>query len=373
MTLERKAKIPLARPVFDDEMKQAIIQVVENEHFVMGESVYKFEEEFAQYCGTKFAVSVASGTAALALSLMALDVGGKEVLTTPASFVASANSIIHARAAPTFADITLKTYTIDPGRVESSLSENTKAIIPVHLYGFPAQMRELCEIAAKHHLAIVEDACQAHGALHRGRKVGSIGDVGCFSFFPSKNMTVGGDGGMVVTNDNILAERLASLRDCGRIKGKKYLHDLVGYTERLNTIQAAIGRVQLRRLDSWNENRRQIAFKYDKLLADLDEVITPPTSNPTSEPVYHMYAIRCQRRDDLRKWLDQAGIETSVHYMEPIHLQPVYRRMYGYKGGEFPQSEILCREILSIPIYPTMTADEIKYVSDSIHRFYLES
>jgi len=365
-----QARIPLAMPVLDQEMRDAASHALQNERFVGGESVHKFEEEFAQYCNTRFAVSTASGTAALALSLIAKGVAGGQVLTTPASFVASANSIIHAGAVPKFADITLRDYTIDPTRVRSSVNEGTKAIIPVHLFGFPAQMDGLRDISSERGMALIEDACQAHGAVYNGKKVGSIGDAGCFSFFPSKNMTVGGDGGMVVTDDESMAETVASLRDCGRAKGSKYLHSRVGFTERLNTVQACIGRVQLRRLDVWNERRRNIASSYDRLLSDIDGLILPPKENENVHPVYHMYVIRSKRRDALRTWLDSSGIETGIHYPDPIHLQPIYREMFGYSGGEFPNSETLCREALSIPMHPRLSEEQVRFVSEKIHEFH---
>jgi len=368
--LAQKAKIPLAKPVFDEEMKEAAIHALEDERFVLGESVFKFEEEFAQYCGTKFAVSTASGTAALTLSLLALRARGREVLTSPASFIASAHSIVHANAVPKFADISLRNYAIDPEEVRTSVNNRTAAIIPVHLYGFPAPMRELCEIASEHDLAIIEDACQAHGGSYDGQRVGSWGEVGCFSFFPSKNMMVAGDGGMLVTNDESTAETVASLRNCGRTRGTKYNHDKIGYTERLNTVQAAVGRVQLRRLDAWNEARRKIAARYDELLSDLNEILTPPREDAVATPVYHMYVLRCQRREELRAWLQHQGIETGVHYTAPIHLQPIYRTLYHYNEGAFPHSEELCRTALSIPIYVGLTPDEISFVSEKIHEFY---
>ena len=364
------AKIPLSMPILDEEMKEAAICALQNERFVGGESVHKFEEEFARYCGTRFAVSTASGTAALVLSLIAIGVRGGEVVTTPASFVASANSIIHAGATPRFADINLETYTVDPEKVRATLNDKVKAMLPVHLYGFPAAMKELCELASERSIAVVEDACQAHGASYDGKKAGSIGDVGCFSFFPSKNMTVGGDGGMMVTNDEAIAERVRSLRDCGRAKGSKYTHDLLGFTERLNTVQAAIGRVQLKRLDTWNEKRRQIASKYNDALSDLGDLVRPPSGDSLVHQVYHMYAIRCKRRDELRNWLSNRGVETGVHYAAPIHLQPIYREMFGYKGGEFPNSETLCNSELSIPMHPNLTSEDVKFISGVIHNFY---
>jgi perosamine synthetase len=367
------ARIWLAKPILDDEMKEAAIYALQSERFVLGESVHKFEEEFARYCGTRFAVSTSSGTAALSLSLIALGIGAArdEVITSPLSFVASANSIIHAGAAPKFADVNPQTYTIDPNSVLASLANGrTKAIIPVHLYGFPAAMDELREAAHRHKFALVEDACQAHGASYKGGIVGSIGDVGCFSFYPSKNMTVGGDGGMIVTNDDTIAESVNSLRNCGRVKGSNYIHDKVGFTQRLNTVQAAIGRVQLKRLDKWNEMRQGTAAKYDKLLSDLEEVVTPPRGDKDSKPVYHLYVIRCARRDELRAWLGERGVETGIHYPAPIHLQPIYRKMFGFRGGEFPRSEEVCKDVLSIPMHPNLSPDEIEFVSESIHEFY---
>ena len=363
-------RIPLANPILDIEMEQAAIAALRNERFVLGESVHKFEEKFAEYCGTKFAVSTASGTAALTFSLMARGINGREALTSPASFVASANSIIHAGAKPKFADINLHTYTIDPNAIRKSINRKTGAILPVHLYGYPAAMKKICEIAAERDIMVVEDACQAHGGLFEGKRVGSFGDAGCFSFFPSKNMTVGGDGGMVITNDETIAEDVASLRDCGRVKGSKYTHNKIGYTSRLNTVQAAIGLVQLKRLDAWNEARRKIAAQYDNLLSDIDEIVTPPWGNTTTIPVYHMYVLRCKNRDGLRASLGEQGVETGIHYTAPIHLQPIYRAQFYYGEGDFPNSETLCQTALSIPMHPNLTEDEINRVSEGIHKFY---
>jgi perosamine synthetase len=302
--------------------------------------------------------------------MIAANMRGSEIITSPMSFVASANSIIHAGATPRFADISLRNYTIDPAKVRASLTNKTKALLPVHLYGFPADMRELREIASEQGLLLIEDACQAHGATYDGKKAGSLGDIGCFSFYPSKNMTVGGDGGMLVTHDKEIAESTRSLRDCGRVKGKKYLHDLVGFTERLNTVQAAIGRVQLRRLDKWNEDRRRIASRYDRSFRDLKNVTTPTAPDSSRVPVYHLYVLRCSRRDELRTWLENFGVETGVHYEEPIHMQPVYRELFGYRGGEFPVSEGLCRETLSLPIYVGISDEEVDYVTQSTQEFY---
>jgi len=367
-----KLKVPLAKPVFNQEMEDAAVEALRNERFVLGESVYKFEEEFARYCGAKYAVSTSSGTDALHFALTALGIGnGYHVVTTPASFIATANIILHANAYPDFADIDLRTYAIDPFQIEQKVSKKTKAVIPVHLYGFPADMDRISEIAKEHGLFVVEDACQAHGAVYKGRKTGSLGDVACFSFYSSKNLTVAGDGGMLVTDDGEVAETVSKLRDCGR-RGK-YVHDLVGYTARLNTVNAAIGRVQLKYLDEWNEKRRRNARLYNTLFSDIEELILPPKGGSEIEPVYHLYVIRSKFRDQLKGWLEENGIGCGIHYLLPIHLQPVYRELYGYKGGEYPKSEELCKTCLSIPMHPFLTSDEIKYVSEKVHDFFVHA
>lgn len=359
----------MANPTLDKEMLEAAKDALQNERFVLGESVYKFEEEFARYCGVRYAVSTSSGTAALELALVALGVKrGHEVITTTASFVATANAVLHANATPVFADIDMETYNIDPEQVKLGVSMDSKAVIPVHLYGYPADMDSINEIAERHGLYVVEDACQAHGAVYGGQKVGSLADVACFSFYPSKCMTVAGDGGMLVTNDKEVAETVGKLRDCGR--KSKYVHDLVGYTARLNTVNAAIGRVQLRYLDEWNEIRRKNARLYGSLLSDIEELILPPSENSDTKPVYHLYVTRTRYRDQFKSWLESNGVECGIHYTLPIHLQPVYRELYGYGGGEYPKSEKLCRTCLSIPMHPHLREDEIRYVSEKICEFF---
>lgn len=362
-------KIPLAKPVFDEAMKNAALDALQNERFVMGESVFKFEEEFARYCGVKHAVSTSSGTSALQLSLIALGVkGGDEVITTPYSFVATANAVLHAGAVPVFADIDDRTFNIDPNLAKGKLTVKTGAVIPVHLFGFPADMKSILDVFGDHGCAVVEDACQAHGAEYYGRKVGALGDVGCFSFYPSKNMTVCGDGGMVVTNDEDVAHKVAKLRDCGR--ASHYEHDMIGFTARLNTVNAAIGRVQLRKLDEWNERRRAVAKSYGGLLSDLDEVVLPPDGGCGIVPVYHLYVIRTNFRDELRAWLEQNGVQCGIHYPIPIHLQPIYRRLFGYKEGDFPKSELLCKTALSLPMFPELGKGEVEYICGKIHEFF---
>jgi perosamine synthetase len=361
-------KIPLARPEMTEEMIAAATNALQNERLVLGESVHKFEEAFAQYCGVKHAVSVSSGTDALQLAFIALKVEGKEVLTTPLSFIATANSVLQANGTPRFSDAAVQDNNIDPALASKAITKKTAAILPVHLFGHPCHMDELMEIGRQMDVKVVEDACQAHGAMYKGKKAGGIGDVGCFSFYPTKNMTVGGDGGMVTTNDTDVAKLIAKLRDCGRMS--RYVHDVVGYTSRLNSANAAIGLVQLRHLDGWNEKRRAIAAKYDQLLKDIPEVVLPPKGSKDVTPVYHLYAIHCQRRDDLEKALMNAGVECGVHYPVPIHLQPVYRHMFGFNGGEFPISEKLSQQLLSLPIFPSMREDQVKRVAEEVSQFY---
>jgi len=362
-------RIPLAKPVFDKEMERAALDAFRNEHFVLGDSVRKFEEEFARYCGVDHAVSMSSGTNALHIALLALGiVKGQNVVTTPASFVATSNVILHANLLPKFADIDLKTYCIAPAEIAAVADRKTKAVLPVHLYGYPADIDGIRDFSDKRKLWVIEDACQAHGAFYKNRRVGSLGDVACFSFYPSKNMTVGGDGGMLVTNDMRIADTAAKLRDCGR--KNKYVHDLVGYTARLNTVNAAIGRVQLKHLDEWNERRQKNAKLYDRLLSDISGLVLPPMGDKETKSVYHLYTIRIRNRDSLRDWLESQGVQCGVNYVLPIHLQPVYREMFGFTEGMFPRSEELCKTCLSIPMYPELTGKEIRFVSEKIHEFF---
>ena len=357
------ARIPLARPVVSEEMVQAMAQAVRDERLVLGESVFKFEEEFARYVGTEHAVSVSSGTDALTLTMLAMNVRAREVITTPFSFVATATSIVHAGATPIFADV-LADGNIDPSEIRPG--RETSAVLPVHLYGNPARMDEIAEAAPN--VKIIEDACQAHGASYKGRKCGSLGDAGCFSFYTTKNMTVGGDGGMVTTNDERLADDLRKLRDCGRVS--RYEHDVFGFTSRLNTANAAFGRVQLRHLDEWNERRRTIARLYFNKLKDVASIVLPQMGSKDVKPVFHLFAIRCDNRDELAKCLSSKGVDTAVHYPIPIHLQPIYRSAYGHYSGEFPVSERLSKQMLSLPIFPEMTNEQVDHVCKAIIEHY---
>ncbi len=369
MSDEKIRNISLATSHFDEEMAQAAFNALRCERHVLGEDVYKFEEEFARYIGTKYAVSTSSGTNALQIAFLALGIGkGDEVVTSAFSFVASSNAVIQANATPTFSDIDYATYNVSPKEIVAKISGQTKALLPVHLYGYPCDMKEIKAIAEERGLKVVEDACQAHGALYYGQKAGAIGDVGCFSFYPSKNMTVCGDGGMITTNDEEVAKLAAKLRNCGR--KSQYEHDIIGYTSRLNTANAAIGRVQLKNLDKWNQVRVQYAALYNRLLADVAEVELPPVGNAEVKPVYHLYIIKAKDRDELAAWLQKNGVQTGVHYPLPIPLQPIYRQLFGYELGEYPVSESVSKKCLSLPMHPCLSEDDVIYVSTVIRKFY---
>ena len=364
--VEKVNRIPISRPIATKEMIEAAANALASERLVMGESVFMFEEEFARYIGTDYAVSVSSGTDALILAMIALDVHGHDVLTTPFSFVATGTSIIHAGGTPKFADVSDVDHNIDPLAIKANIDENTGGIMPVDIFGHPARMDEIAEAAPN--VKIIEDACQAHGAAYKGRKCGSFGDAGCFSFYPTKNMTVGGDGGMVTTNDERLANDLRKLRDCGRVS--RYEHNVFGFTSRLNTANAAFGRVQLQHLDEWNERRRTIASRYAANLKNIDGIALPPMGTGDIKPVFHLFAIRCKDRDALASHLASEGIDTAVHYPIPIHMQPAYRNEYGYKGDEFPISEQLSKQMLSLPMFPEMTHEQVDRICNAINEYY---
>lgn len=360
--------IPPCNPVCTKEMQDAAIHALQNEKFIFGESVTKFEEEFAKYCNTDFAISVSSGTAALQLSLLAAGVKNKDEIITPAnSFIATANSIIHAGSVPVFCDSD-DAYLIEVNQIQSKITKKTKGILPVHLYGNPADMDEINAIAEKNKLFVIEDDAQSHGALYKGKKIGSLAKIGCFSFYSTKNMTVCGDGGMVTTNDEDIAKTVISLRNHGRTS--QDTHTMIGYTARLNTVNAAIGRVQLKYLDQWVSKRREIAQKYNNLLSDVDEVTLPPGDVDGKKPSYHLFVIKTSKRDTLIDFLKKAGIICLIHYPTPIHLQPIYKKMFGYKEGDFPKSEEQSKQILDLPMFPELKDNEIKYISEKIHEFF---
>lgn len=350
----------------EKEIDTAIKEVLLSGQFILGPSVQKLEEEVAAYCGCKYGVGVASGTDALRLTLTALGIGpGDEVITTPFTFIATANTISHCGSRPVFVDIDPKTYNIDPAAIQKAITRQTKAIVPVHLYGQPADMDPIVELAEKYGLYVIEDAAQAIGARYKGRRVGSIGHAGALSFFPSKNLGAYGDGGMVVTNDKVLAEKVDILRRQG--SRKKYHAEVLGFNSRLDTLQAAILRVKLKYLDSWNEARRQRAKRYNELLSGLP--ITTPYEAPDVYHVYHQYTIRTEKRDALAAYLKEQGISTMVYYPVPLHLQKVFASL-GYREGSLPESEAASRQVLSLPMYPELTGAQQQEVVRAIREFY---
>jgi len=362
--MAERVRIPLSKVYVDDEVKRAVLDVLDSGWFILGEKTKEFERKFADFCGTKYGIAVSSGTAAIFLSLLAIGIKpGDEVIVPSFSFIATASPILHLGAKPVFADINLKTYTIDPDNVRAKISSKTKAIIPVHLYGHPADMEPIIEIAEEKGLYIIEDACQAHGAVYKGKKVGSIGHVGCFSFYPSKNLTVCGDGGMVVTNNEEVAERIRMLRNHGR--KEKYIHEIIGYNLRFNEIQAAIGLVQLQKLPYFIQQRRRIAKLYDELLTDL---VIKPVEETWAKHVYHLYVIRTRLRDELRKYLLSHGVSTGIHYPIPIHKQPTILKTLR-KHFKLPKSENAANTVLSLPIYPGLKEHQVVYVCDLINNF----
>lgn len=349
-----------------DEVDRCIKNVLESGYFVLGENVRLLEEEFAGYCGVKYGIGVASGTDALHLALLACGVGrGDEVITVPFTAIGTALAVSYTLAKPTFVDIDPQTYTMDVSKVEERITKRTKAILPVHLYGHPVDLDPLRELAEKHGLELIEDCAQAHGAEYKGERVGSIGHIGCFSFYPTKNMGAFGDGGMVVTNDEEVAEKLRLLRNIGQ--SRRYYHLLRGYNSRLDELQAAILRVKLKKLDEWNNLRRKNAQIYNKLLKE-SPVVTPAEKG-YAKHVYHLYVIRADQRDKLSDWLKSKGVITLIHYPIPLHLQEAYRDL-GLKKGSIPWAERCTQEVLSLPIYPGLSSGQIEYTSDAINGFF---
>jgi dTDP-4-amino-4,6-dideoxygalactose transaminase len=350
----------------EEEINEAIQGVLESSHFILGPNVEVLEREVAEYCECRYGVGVASGTDALRLSLHALGIGlGDEVITTPFTFIATANTICHTGATPVFVDIDPKTYNIDPTRIEKTITERTKAVLPVHLYGQPSDMGSIMEIAGRYGLRVIEDCAQAIGAEYKGRRVGSFGDLGCLSFYPTKNLGAYGDGGMVVTNNPEIAERVDVLRRQG--SRVKYHAEVLGFNSRLDELQAAILRVKLRHLDEWIGMRRQRAYRYNELLSDL-AVVTPCESDSVRH-VYYLYTIRALRRDELRHHLKQRGISTMVYYPLSLHRQKLYGDL-GYAKVSLPQSERAEREVLSLPMYPELREEQVETVVGAIRAFY---
>jgi dTDP-4-amino-4,6-dideoxygalactose transaminase len=350
--------------ILADEITRAVGDVVSGAQFILGPAVEAFEAEFAAYCGVRHAVGMASGTDALRLALEAADVGpGDEVIVPAFTFVATATMVSQLGAQPVFADIDPHTWTLDAADVERRITERTRALIPVHLYGQPAAMGPLLDVAGPKKIVVIEDAAQAVGATWQGRRAGGLGQLGCFSFYPTKNLGAIGDAGLVTTNDAELAERLRRLRHHG--SRLRYVHDSLGWCSRLDEIQAAVLRVKLRRLDAWTAERRMLAARYRELLAGLP--ITLPVEAPNTTAVYHLFTIRTPARDALKAFLEDRGVGSAVHYPIPLHLQPLYRKR---SAAALPESERAAEEVLSLPLYPELRAEELEVVAAVVREFF---
>lgn len=348
-----------------EEIDAAIRRVLENSSFILGKEVEAFEETFARYCGVRFAVGVNSGTAALHLTLLAMGIGeGDEVITVSQTFVATIEAICWVGARPVFVDIDEKTYCMDPARIEAAVTKKTKVILPVHLYGHPADMDPLLAIAKKRKLYVIEDACQAHGALYKGKRVGGFGHAACFSFYPGKNLGAYGEGGAVVTNDEKLAVQIKKLRNHGGLE--KYSHEFVGFNARLEAMQAAILGAKLPYLDRWNGLRRQHAREYDSLLGKSR--LKLPQVAPYAESVFHLYVIRAPERDRLNTRLNEQGIGSLIHYPQPSHWVECYKH-FGSGKGSLPVTEKVCSEVLSLPLYPELSGAQIRTVASAVESF----
>ncbi len=348
-----KAQYATIQPEIDDAIKS----VLANTNFIQGQEVRLLEQQFASFCGARFGVATGSGTDALHLALLALGIGaGDEVITTTHTFTATAAAVCHCGAKPVFVDIDSRTYNIDPTKIEKKITSRTKAILAVHLYGQPADMDSILEIASAHGIPVLEDAAQAHGAEYKGKRIGNLGKAACFSFYPGKNLGAYGDAGMIVTDDQKMAEWCAMMADHGRTD--KYSHAAVGYGKRMDTINAAVLLVKLRYLEKWTEARRRAASSYNQILAGLVETPFEPT---WARSAYHQYVIRVDDRDRLYNDLRDAGIGVGIHYPIPLHLQPAYAFL-DHRLGDFPEAEKAAASVLSLPIYPEITEEQQQYV-----------
>ena len=346
-----------------EEFERAISDVIDSGAFAGGPFVEKFENEFASYCGCEHAVGVGSGTDALWLSLLACGIGpGDDVITVPNTFMATAEAITYSGARPVFVDVDEHTYTMDPAALEAAVTAQTKAIIPVHLFGQPADMDPILKFARERDLVVIEDAAQAQGAKYKGHAAGTMGDAGCFSFYPGKNLGAFGEAGAIVTNNLEFRDKMRTLRDHGQIR--KYHHSMIGWNCRMDGIQAAVLRVKLRRLDQGNDLRRQHAQRYSAGLKGIDGIVTPREAS-YARHIYHVYALRVPERDDLMSILRQRGIQTAIHYPVPIHLQPAYE-MLGHENGDFPVSEQIAGEFISLPMFPELTNSQIDFVANAV-------
>lgn len=347
-----------------EDIDSAVHKVIESANFILGEELKNFEDEFAKFCGARFCVGLNSGTSALHLALLAKGIGrGDEVITTPNTFIATCAAISYTGATPRLVDINPETYTLEPEKFEDVISSKTKAVIPVHLYGQAAEMKAIIEIAKNKDIAVVEDACQAHGAEHYKKKV-PISDIGAFSFYPGKNIGAYGEGGCIVTNNREVEEKVRAFRDHGQIK--KNVHKYIGYNYRLEEIQAAILRIKLRHLNKWTQMRRKNALLYNEMLKDCDVCI--PIEKEYNKHVYHLYVVRAKNRQKLIEHLGSKGIQTGIHYPTPIHMQEAYSHL-NCKNGSFPVAERYANEILSLPMYAELKEEEISFVAQTIKNF----
>lgn len=348
------------------EIDSAIQEVLDSTQFILGKNVAQFEKNAAEYLGVKHAIACANGTDALLIAQMALEIKpGDEIITTPFTFVATTETIVFLGAKPVYVDIDPISFNIDVNQIEKKITSKTKAIIPVHLYGNPVELDDLLEVAKRHNLFIIEDAAQAFGAEYKGRKICSFGDLACISFFPSKNLGCYGDGGMVVTNNDELAEKVRMIANHG--SKVRYIHEQLGMNSRLDALQAAILNVKLKYIDEWNNARIKNANLYTERLKELSQVKTP-TFQPYSKHIFHQYTIRVEKREELQKFLTSKNIPTAIHYPLPLHLQPAF---HGFgEEGSLPIAEKTSKEVLSLPMHPDLTIEEIDYITNSIKEFY---
>jgi dTDP-4-amino-4,6-dideoxygalactose transaminase len=352
-----------------EEINKEINNVMETTAFAGGPFVEKFEADFAKYCQCKFAVGVGNGTDALWVALIALGIEqGDEVITTPNTFIATTEAISYCKAVPVFVDVKDGTYSMDPEKLEKAITKKTKAIIPVHIFGQVCDMDPILEIARKHKLYVVEDACQAHGAYYKNKRAGSIGDIGAFSFYPGKNLGAYGEAGAIVTNNEEIASKIKMFRDHGQ--SKKYYHDIIGWNARMDGIQGAVLKVKLKYLDNWNEARRKNAHIYNENLKDIKSIILPVEAS-YGKHIYHIYAIRVKEREKLMNYLKDNEIGCGIHYPVPIHLQKAYESL-NIKRGTFPVTEQSADEFVSLPMFPELTKDEIVYIADKLKNYYIK-
>lgn len=357
-------------PAVKKKAEKAMRRVLDAGRYILGEELASFEREFAHFCGSSYAIAVASGTDALELSLRALSIGkGHEVIVPVNTAIPTVMALCASGSEPKFVDVEVETFNIDVLKLEKAITKRTKAIIPVHLYGNPCDMDIILRIAKKNELFVIEDACQAHGALYKGKKAGTFGTAGAFSFYPTKNLGCFGDGGAITTNNKKMADRIRLMRNYGQ--RTRYICDEKGTNSRLDEVQAAILRIKLKYLAKHNERRREIARLYGRYLDGIEEVKTPSCESQRQH-VFHLYVIRCKHRDRLKKYLSKKAVETEIHYPIPLHLQKAFKYL-GHRKGDFPLAEKLSNEILSLPMFPALEKREIKTICNSIKDFYAHS